>query len=48
MYITDPHERELWESIKPYLEGGELKKDAPKEIIEASDELKRIAWEQGQ
>ncbi len=48
MYIVDENERKLWESVKPYLEGCKLKEDAPKEIIEASEELKKIAWEQGQ
>lgn len=44
----DQQERELWETVKPYLDGCELKKDAPEEIKAAHEELRRIAWEQGQ
>ena len=48
MYTYDPRELSLWEKIKPYLEGCKLKENAPKEIVEASKELKKIAWELGQ
>lgn len=46
MFIVDPHEKELWEKIKPYLDGCTLRKDAPPEIIAADKELKKIAWEE--
>lgn len=48
MYIVDEHERELWEKIKPYIEGDGLKKDAPSDVIDAREELRKIAWKQEQ
>lgn len=48
MYIIDSHERELWEKVKPYIEGSELKKDAPDDVVKAREELRKLAWEQEQ
>lgn len=41
----DLRERELWEKVKPYLNGCHLRKDSPQEVIEADAELHRIAWD---
>lgn len=45
MEIRNPREKELWEKVKPYLEGCHLRKDAPQEIIEADKELHKMAWD---
>ena len=44
MIILDPHEKELWEKVKPYLNGCTLREDAPPDVVEADAELKRMAW----
>lgn len=39
-------EKELWDIVKPYVIGiGKLKEDAPPEVIEAAEELRKINWE---
>ena len=43
MEICDPRERELWEKVKPYLDGCHLREDAPIEVVEADKELLSIA-----
>lgn len=45
MDIRDPYEKELWEKVKPYLEGCHLREDTPPEIVEANRELHRLAWD---
>ena len=45
MEIRDPRERELWEKVKPYLDGCRLREDAPIEVVEADKELHKIAWD---
>ncbi len=38
-------EKELWEMVKPYLNGCELRSDAPPEVIAAREELHKISWD---
>ena len=45
MEIRDPREKELWEKVKPYLDGCRLREDAPIEVVEADKELHKIAWD---
>ena len=45
MEIRDPREKELWETVKPYLDGCQLIDDAPIEVVEADKELHKIAWD---
>lgn len=45
MYIVDPHEKKLWDKVKPYLDKNGLRKDAPPEVVSANNELERLAWE---
>lgn len=45
MEIRDPREKELWEKVKPYLDGCHLREDAPIEVVEADKELHKTAWD---
>ena len=40
-------EKELWEIVKPYLDGCKLRPDAPPEVIAADKELIELAWDLG-
>ena len=40
--------KEAMEIYEPYIEGGSMKEDAPKEAKEAYEKVKEWCWDQGQ
>ena len=45
MEFRDPYEKELWEKVKPWLDGCHLREDAPADVVAADKELYRISWD---
>ena len=45
MCFVDPYEKSLWEEVKPWLDGCQLREDAPQDVVEGDKELMRLAWD---